>query len=208
MRRHTLQRGQTMVEFLIVFPIVLGMVMMILQLCLDYNARNRVQLAASAAARAAIVYIPGELGEPANRMRIGGPKYSAIKTAAVMALMPIVALENGPLSCDVPTPLAISVLSRLMSEPDKRFLAACQRTSLSFQQFGGTSLVSVSSTAGSLSFLGGDEDVAVTVTYQHQELFPVMAVLALTGTESGPFSLMVPIRSRATLPLEGALVRR
>ncbi len=97
-RPHTLVRGEqgtATVEFVLVFPIVLSLVLILLQTTLVMAGNLFVHYAAFAATRSAITYIPADkpngLGEPRNVIvpSPGTPKYEAIRRAAVFAVLPV-----------------------------------------------------------------------------------------------------------------------
>ena len=88
------QRGSATLEFAMVFPILLGLVLVMLQTALLMGGQLFVHYAATAATRSAIVYIPMDLpGEPRNEIDIGSSwsdsKFSTIRRAAVFALVPV-----------------------------------------------------------------------------------------------------------------------
>ncbi len=79
------------VEFALVLPILLFLVLVLTQTTLMLAAQSYVNYAAFAAARAAIVQVPRDLGpdEPLNLLRVGGVKHESIRQAAVFALVPV-----------------------------------------------------------------------------------------------------------------------
>ncbi len=114
-------QGQAMTEFAISFPIVLITTLILMQLALMYQAKNVVTYAAFAAARAAVVYIPSDLGgEAKHAINIdGGEKIDKIQQAAAMACIPIsprasVVLGGLPFVGDIINN-AFSAFSQMMS---------------------------------------------------------------------------------------------
>lgn len=87
-RRRGSQEGVAMLEFALVLPIALMLVLVMAQSSLLLGANVCVHYAAYCAARTAIVTVPG--GEPPNETSgEGGPKWERIRQSAVWALMPI-----------------------------------------------------------------------------------------------------------------------
>lgn len=86
-------RGTVTLEFVLVFPIMLAIALMMLQTMLVMSGNIVLNYAAFAAARSAIVHIPRDLpdeGEPANVYFSDGAasKHTAIRRAAVFAIVP------------------------------------------------------------------------------------------------------------------------
>ncbi|MCK4276034.1 MAG: pilus assembly protein [Phycisphaerae bacterium] len=90
-RRRGSQEGVAMLEFALVLPIALMLVLVMAQSSLLLGANVCVHYAAYCAARTAIVTVPAEfLTEPPNETSgEGGPKWERIRQSAVWALMPI-----------------------------------------------------------------------------------------------------------------------
>lgn len=90
-RRRGSQEGVAMLEFALVLPIALMLVLVMAQSSLLLGANVCVHYAAYCAARTAIVTIPSEFSrEPPNETSgEGGPKWERIRQSAVWALMPI-----------------------------------------------------------------------------------------------------------------------
>ena len=88
-------RGTATVEFVLVFPVVLFLGLILAQVMLLMASRVYILHAAHTAARTAIVQVPAEVpGEPANTL--GSEKREAIRLAAAFALLPV----SGGLSPD------------------------------------------------------------------------------------------------------------
>lgn len=90
----TAQRGSATLEFAMVFPLVLGLVLVMLQTALVMGGQLFVHYAAFAATRSAIVHIPADRpGEGHNEIVIGATepdsKFAIIRRAAVLAVMPV-----------------------------------------------------------------------------------------------------------------------
>lgn len=89
------QRGTATMEFVLVFPIVLGLVLVLIQTTLVMVGHQFVHYAAFAATRSAITTIPADRPtwsmEARNRITLqrGAGKFDRIHSAAVFALMPI-----------------------------------------------------------------------------------------------------------------------
>ncbi|QQE13114.1 pilus assembly protein [Planctomycetota bacterium] len=87
------ENGSATVEFLMVFPILLFLVLLLLQLMFLLTGNIYVHYAAYAAARSAIVYIPADLGDgtiPNSIVTVKGfEKYDAIHDAAYLAMIPV-----------------------------------------------------------------------------------------------------------------------
>lgn len=98
------QRGVATVEFVLAFPVLLFLVLMLLQTAMLMVGRAYVHYAAFAATRAAVSQIPADLGvsggEPRNVVVTGlaSPKYEAILRAAVVAVTPVSGRSNDATS--------------------------------------------------------------------------------------------------------------
>ncbi|QDU35041.1 TadE-like protein [Poriferisphaera corsica] len=87
------ERGTAAIEFVLVFPVLLVLVLLLVQLVFLLVGNLQVQYAAYAATRSAIVYIPTDLGEnnEANKLITahGFEKYDAIHQAAYLSLVSV-----------------------------------------------------------------------------------------------------------------------
>lgn len=88
------ESGTATVEFCMVFPIVLILILILVQSTLLMVGNQFVHYAAFAATRSAIVYIPADFsgdGEPRNTITPmeGSSKYDAIRASAYFAVMPV-----------------------------------------------------------------------------------------------------------------------
>ncbi len=101
--------GTATVEFCMVFPIVLFLILILVQATLLMVGNQFVHYAAFAATRSAIVYIPADMtdqgGAGRNSMSLtkGTPKYDAIRASAYLAVMPVCGRlddSNEPLRTD------------------------------------------------------------------------------------------------------------
>ncbi|MCC6744273.1 MAG: pilus assembly protein [Acidobacteria bacterium] len=85
--------GRTAIEFLLLLPLVLSILLLVLQIALMVQAKFVVNYAAFCAVRSAIVWIPAEKeGEARNRIEIGNTsseKMQKIWRAASLACVPI-----------------------------------------------------------------------------------------------------------------------
>jgi Flp pilus assembly protein TadG len=86
-------RGTAMMEFALVFPIALFLILLLTQTTLVMAGNLYVHYAAFAATRAAIVTIPADYSakdnEGPNVLTVGGAKFERIRMAAVWALTPV-----------------------------------------------------------------------------------------------------------------------
>lgn len=89
--------GTATVEFVLVTPILLTITLLLVQTTLVFTGLFYVNYAAFAAARSAIVYVPLELDDPANAITTieGGTKFDRIRSAAIIALIPVSGEEAG-----------------------------------------------------------------------------------------------------------------
>jgi hypothetical protein len=99
-------RGSATLEFTLVLPVLLVILLALVQVSLLLGANLFVHQAAFAATRAAVVQVPrddrgaGGLG-PNVYVQGGGPKYEAIRAAAVWTVVPVRGrLESSALSTD------------------------------------------------------------------------------------------------------------
>ncbi|MFW6060836.1 MAG: TadE/TadG family type IV pilus assembly protein [Phycisphaeraceae bacterium] len=89
------QRGTATMEFVLVFPIVLGLVLVLIQTTLVMAGNYFVHYAAFAATRSATTTIPADRPtwsvEPRNQITLsrGSGKFDRIRSAAVLALLPV-----------------------------------------------------------------------------------------------------------------------
>jgi hypothetical protein len=219
-------RGQAMTEFAISFPIVLITTLILMQLALMYQAKNVVTYAAFSAARAAIVYIPSEVGgEGKHSINVdGGDKYDKVTQAAAMACVPIsprasVVLDGLPFVGDI-IASAFTTFSQMMSSlgiAGEYVDSALQR--YAYSTFA-TNVILYKADESGLSEQSGtatwnwptESDVGVLV--QHKFYLAIPLVNRFIGDDwsilSIPpfFSLNLPgqytsIRAVAVLPLEG-----
>ncbi len=105
----TQEAGTATVEFCMVFPIVLFLILILVQATLLMVGNQFVHYAAFAATRSAIVYIPadmtdeGGVGRNSLSLTKGSPKYDAIRASAYFAVMPVCGKlddSNEPLRTD------------------------------------------------------------------------------------------------------------
>ncbi len=92
--RDTQESGVATVEFVLVFPIVMFLGMLLLQITLAMVGNAYVNYAAFAATRAAIVQIPADHGDPSEPHNVifatrGFEKFDRIHAAAAFAVMPV-----------------------------------------------------------------------------------------------------------------------
>ena len=89
--------GVAMMEFALVTPVIMTIMLLMVQAMLLYTGVFYVQYSAFAAARSAIVHIPAESSEPRNQIYLaaGSEKYDTITRAAAMALLPVSGRESS-----------------------------------------------------------------------------------------------------------------
>jgi len=88
------ESGVATLEFVLVFPVIMFLSMILLQSALAMVGNSFVHYAAFAATRAAIVQIPADYGDPAEPHNVivpheGNQKFDRIRAAAVFALVPV-----------------------------------------------------------------------------------------------------------------------
>ncbi|MEM8784182.1 MAG: TadE family protein [Planctomycetota bacterium] len=93
-RRVAAEEGTATVEFALVFPVLLVMILALIQTTLAFTGQLFVNYAAFVAARAAIVEVPQDLGREGPNVVLGGDsqKLENVRAAAAFALMPV----SGP----------------------------------------------------------------------------------------------------------------
>jgi len=100
------ERGVATLEFMLVFPFLMFLIMLLLQTMLVMVGQVYVHYAAFAATRAAIVQVPADYssgrwfqrtGEPRNEidLRRGSPKFDAVHRAAAYAVVPVSGRDAG-----------------------------------------------------------------------------------------------------------------
>jgi len=89
--------GVAMVEFVLVTPILMIVMLLLVQTMLVFTGLFYVQYSAFAAARSAIVQIPTNSSEPSNEIMTsrGSNKFDAIESAAMIAVLPVSGRESG-----------------------------------------------------------------------------------------------------------------
>ena len=89
--------GVAMIEFVLVTPILLTVTLLLIQTMLVFTGLFYVQYSAFAAARTAIVQIPTVSTEPINEFMPseGSDKFDAIRSAAVLGVLPVSGRESG-----------------------------------------------------------------------------------------------------------------
>ncbi len=101
------ESGTATVEFALVFPVFMFLVLILVQTTLLMVGNQFVHYSAFAAARSAISYIPSDMterdgwGRNTIKPAQGTPKYDAIRSSAYFAVMPVCGrLEDGELSTE------------------------------------------------------------------------------------------------------------
>lgn len=89
--------GVAMIEFVLVTPVLLTVTLLLIQTMLVFTGLFYVQYSAFAAARTAIVQIPTASSEAINEFdpSSNSTKYEAIRSAAVLGVLPISGRESG-----------------------------------------------------------------------------------------------------------------
>lgn len=82
------ERGTSVVEFTLVFPIMIQLLLLLVQFALLCNARLVIGQAAFNAARSAVVWLPAELDDRGHSVT-NQERQVRIRRAAVMAVMPV-----------------------------------------------------------------------------------------------------------------------
>ncbi|MEM1445724.1 MAG: TadE family protein [Planctomycetota bacterium] len=98
LRRVTGDEGTATIEFALVFPVLLVMILALIQTTFAFTGVLFVNYAAFAAARTAIVEVPRDLGAPEGVNEVVGvnsQKRENIRSAAAFALMPVSGPGNG-----------------------------------------------------------------------------------------------------------------
>ncbi|UCD84712.1 MAG: pilus assembly protein [Deltaproteobacteria bacterium] len=149
------EQGQSMLEFIISFPIVLFLVLAIMQLALMWNAKHVVNYAAFCAARSYIVY--GDESKAAQAARI--------------ATIPISAKASGILS-------SVSGINLAGFLPSGIISSVAYAADKSVYSFLATSITLLDGSGNALSDTGGSpgvgEDITVEVTHKFRLIFPVV----------------------------------
>ncbi len=98
-RRSGSQAGTAAIEFALVFPFALSIVLVMIQSMLVVSGNLAVHYAAYMAARSAVVWVPEKVSyeEPRNVVSdpLASAKFHRIRSAAVYALMPVAAGKSG-----------------------------------------------------------------------------------------------------------------
>ncbi|MEM9416626.1 MAG: TadE family protein [Planctomycetota bacterium] len=98
--RRTRESGVATIEFVLVAPFLLTVTLILIQTMLVFTGLFYVNYSAYAAARSAIVYIPADIGADGPNVLTpieGGFKFDRIRSAAIIAVMPVSGQEQGDL---------------------------------------------------------------------------------------------------------------
>ncbi len=153
-RRLAADDGTATIEFTLVFPILLVMVLALVQTTLAFTGNLFVHYAAFAAARAAIVEVPRDLGAAERRNVVAATnsqKRENIRGVAAFALMPVSGpgRSGGGLPGDRPVGTVIDTLYRAenLATPrwseaivDRRLAYALDHTDVELQALAGTGI--------------------------------------------------------------------
>lgn len=195
------QRGTSVLEFALVLPLLLLLLLTIMQFSLLYNAGQVVQYAAHAAARSAIVYVPSDvpsdegISDPSLQLTLSNEsaKYATIKKAAALAcvgISPRVSWltsewANNPFVSDIVGGVsgALESIPGIgdMSEYLDRYGYAQQMTRIHFQKYDAASgeYVDLESDGNqALHFTDPGEDISVMVEHEFYLAIPLGGLVA------------------------------
>lgn len=197
------EEGAALVEFALAAPVLLAVVLLIAQLALVAVARRAVEGAAFAAARSAAVWVPADIEEGANALRLTGrsSKRERIERAAALALLAVAPEEPaGPSGREEPEVAdALRALARdtAIAPPEsllRRYASARARLHI------GAAVAGLP--PGDVIAAGPDDPLTITVSYDCPLNVPLVArVLGLPDRESGRFQ--APLTARCTMRNEG-----
>lgn len=221
--------GVAMIEFVLVTPILLIVTLLLIQTMLVFTGLFYVQYSAFAAARTAIVQIPTVSSEPMNELMPseGSDKFDAIRSAAVLGVLPVSGRESGS---SVASSALVSGIGQVFaaqgrSEPNwvsqmlgERLNYAVNHTEVSLERVSsGENAESVRfEPVESYTFFSPKEAIAVIVRHEFALTVPlasrVFSAVGESGTYSpagrtgdspGPPGQWTLIESRAILTNEG-----
>lgn len=199
-RRTTLIRnadGTATLEFVLILPILLFLVLTLAQTTLLMGANVFIHYAAFAATRSAIVYIPSDQNylEPPNAIMLDdeSPKYTAIRRAAVFSLVPIAGRlrTRDVVDADAFT-TAVSQYYTLYGRQvpswvdqllaDRlRYADANTRVALIEIRSQGDQIVTYEMAAGSLATVGPRDPITVRVVHQQNLAMPYIGMIFEDG---------------------------
>lgn len=186
------ERGQALVEFAVVFPILLLFVLGIIQLALAYNARLILQYAAFAAARSYIVY--QDRGKAEFAARLVCVPISARPTA----------IASGLLGVDIPDYDALEILGDVAGVAE-RYIYSAYATRVKMYDAGGSPLPE------DRILEPRKDDVTVEVSHDFYLAIPIINRLVgkpmIGGVLGSLFDFglyYLPITARTTLTVEDA----
>jgi hypothetical protein len=198
--------GAAAVEFALAAPVLLALVLITVQFALVAVARRAVEASAFAAARSAVVWVPAESGEGANRLRLSGEsaKRERIERAAALALLPAAPAEalppGGPPEPELAGPLRALASETGLAAPGelvRRYAAARARVRVAVAIDGAPD-------PGSVLVAQPADPLAVTVTYDCPLQVPLAARL-LGGRDRRAGGFRAELSARCVLRNEGAV---
>jgi hypothetical protein len=197
--------GAAAVEFALAAPILLVLVLLTVQFALVAVARRAVEASAFAAARSAVVWVPAETGEGANRLRLSGEseKRERIERAAALALLPAAPAEDLPAGAPEPElagPLRAMAEETGLAAPAalvRRYAAARARLRVAVEVEGAPD-------PGSVLVARPADPLAVTVTYDCPLQVPLVARL-LGGRDRRAGGFRAVLAARCVLRNEGVV---
>lgn len=221
-RRHS-QAGTATIEFALVFPIILFLILLLVQTALVMVGNIFTQYAAYAATRAAIVQIPTVdtlAGEKRNVIlpSVRSPKFSAIRRAAVFALLPISG-SNSSGADGAPSTGFLQGLSsfyRSYSRHPPNWVDALAGERLRYAyQHTGVQILRTDVMGGSVTFsplspsrqytFGPRDPVTVRITYQFDLTVPYVRTIFADGqlAAGGAHGAYTRMTAQTTLTNEG-----
>lgn len=219
--------GVAMVEFVLVTPILLIVTLLLIQTMLVFTGLFYVQYSAFAAARTAIVQIPTASFEASNEFTptSSSPKYQAIRSAAVLGVLPVSGREGGSsvASSELVAGISEVFAAQGRGEPawvdemlGERLNYAINHTEIALERvFRGESNVTFEPVEGYTLF-SPKETIAVRVRHEFALTVPLASRVfsavgesgsyspaGRTGDSPGPPGQWTLIESRAMLTNEG-----
>jgi len=202
------ESGTATVEFVLVTPFLLLTTLLLIQTTLVFTGLFYVNYAAYAAARSAVVYIPLYYQDQPNTITAieGGAKFNRIRSAAIVALIPVSGEESGGGGTGPASDIVEGVRAAYQAQgldvpgwvdnllPGRIQYAMNHTTVQLFEVYTDDSGEVVFETAGGVHEYGPRDAVGVEVRHEFALTIPVASqVFTLGGGESGSYS--TPARS-------------
>jgi len=192
----TNNNGQSMMEFIIVFPVLFIFILSIIQISIFYVAKQMVKYAAYNAARSAIVWIPEENVS-------SDKKIAQIKKAATISCMAISPISSGLTTFHENK--ALILLGSIVGSHDllKKYHSANQLVFITILDSNGQRFPIHQPYDNQFTH----QDITVEIVYFCPILIPVIdkifSSLWKNVTMNNRLIYALPIRGQCTLPLEG-----